>query len=213
MGSSKCYMIWCRSKQFVVTIIVFFLQQTAYFTVFVMLWAIQFQLLISEKLLRWTMTPSTDFAKKHILYLMVWFICVCGVSFRNRERCCLHWLQKQIPPILALYYLSKTGGMPVFPVAHSSWIFCLKTFQNFDQWKFRSVHFFQLPFLLLASYLNAILIERKALHNYFFANCAYYLLVNRCNRSLRFIDPPTVCQKNKNMCTHASDFAGKAGCG
>lgn len=47
----------------------------------------------------------------------------------------------------------------------------------------------------------------------FFANCAYYLLVNRCNRSLRFIDPPTVCQKNKNMCTHASDFAGKAGCG
>lgn len=133
-----------------------------------MLWAIQFQLLISEKLLRWTMTPSTDFAKKHILYLMVWFICVCGVSFRNRERCCLHWLQKQIPPILALYYLSKTGGMPVFPVAHSSWIFCLKTFQNFDQWKFRSVHFFQLPFLLLASYLNAILIERKALHNYFF---------------------------------------------
>lgn len=203
MGSSKCYMIWCRSKQFVVTIMFFFAADCILYRLCDVMGDsvptsdkretasvnIRLHLPISRK----NKSCGTS------LYLMVWLICVCGVLFRNRERCCLYWLQKQIPPILALYYLSKTGGMPVSPVAHSSWIFWLKTFQNFDQWKFRSWHFFQLPYWLqlqlLASYLNAILIDRKALHNYFFANCAYYLLVNRCNRSLRFIDPPTVCQK------------------
>lgn len=62
------------------------------------------------------------------------------------------------------------------------------------------MHFFQLPFFLLASYLNAIQIERKALSNIFFANCVYFLLKileNKFIRSLRFIDPPPNCQKKK----------------
>lgn len=133
-------------------------------------------------------------------------------------------------------YLPWTSGMPVFPVAHSSWIFSQKNlFKRI--WKCGvltsescEVSTFLLSPLFgshMAIYLNENqIVDRKVVWltnicNLYSELCILFVLNTRkhCKQSNkfiiihRFIDPPPVCQKNQNMNTHASDIVGKAGCG